>query len=357
MYLWYNIYLERCSVIGNIAEDVKEDDGMGRLGEKKQNEDAPKRLGAVMNCVSIVLYILLSVLLITMSRGKQSIHIGKVELMTNSVQGVFAQFQLLIAVYLALSKVQTGFYTALVLVTYSFSLTSIYSYVNMDTRPLPGIIAYGAAFLVVNLLHKYKKNMNEQNILLMNQNQMLKKKEKELKQMAFFDDLTKVLNRKMFIGELAMQVENFKHTERKIYVVFIDIDNFKTINDTLGHQIGDFVLIELVERIKKQLHEEDIIGRLGGDEIGLIIMQKIDKKGVLEYLNKIREELMSSVFCQEEKKFTVTSSFGVAEFPKSGTSAEELLKNADSAMYSSKREGRNQVTFFDEIKIEEKFKL
>lgn len=176
-----------------------------------------------------------------------------------------------------------------------------------------------------------------------------KRVEKELWTQAHYDELTGLPNRKMVDDRLSQAKHFSKREDKKVAVMFIDLDRFKHVNDTLGHDAGDILLQEAARRLQDCVREADTVIRLGGDEF-LIILDNIKKKKNVEAIGKKILEKLNSVFIIKEKECFISGSIGVALFPNDGHTAEELMKKADIAMYQSKEAGRSTLRFYtDEI--------
>ena len=166
-------------------------------------------------------------------------------------------------------------------------------------------------------------------------------------QQANFDPLTKLPNRNMMQIQLkkALLVANREH--RKLAIVFIDLDNFKDINDSLGHDAGDELLIEAGERIKSSVRITDTVARLGGDEF-ILLLENIKTDSCIEKVTeKVRASLAMPYSLKGQGAYS-SASIGVTVFPDDGTELDLLLKNADQAMYGAKQQGRNTVYYFTE---------
>lgn len=183
-----------------------------------------------------------------------------------------------------------------------------------------------------------------------------KRNEERIRKLAYFDELTGLPNRRMFNDRLQMAISNARRHNHTLALLFIDVDLFKRINDNLGHSVGDMVLKELANRLKKLIREEDTLARLGGDEF-VILFQELDDLECLElWLQQVNQRI-TETFKQPiyfaDNAITVTNSVGIAIFPDDGNNAEELLKNADAAMYSAKDAGRNNLKRFDPLMEEQ----
>ena len=181
---------------------------------------------------------------------------------------------------------------------------------------------------------------------LNDKNTELKLNEEKLYHMAHFDMVTGLPNRKAIMDKIHELIKISKKEAKTFYIVFIDIDSFKKINDTMGHHVGDLFIKNAAERLSKNIDKEDLIGRIGGDEFALIIQRNLNRKNAFLYLESIREEFMKP-FIIGNNEIKVSASFGVAAFPDDGLRQVELMKNADTAMYKAKEFGKNNVQFFE----------
>ena len=172
-----------------------------------------------------------------------------------------------------------------------------------------------------------------------------KKAQDIIQHQAFHDSLTNLPNRTLFDRELAKALSRVEKTQKMLAVMFLDLDRFKIINDTLGHAIGDLLLKNVVERLKKCIRAKDIIARWGGDEFTLLLPE-VDSR---EDASKIAERILTALkpsFDLEGHHLHISSSIGIAVFPHDGIDAEGLLKNADAALYWVKEKGRNDYQHY-----------
>ncbi|WP_339892516.1 putative bifunctional diguanylate cyclase/phosphodiesterase [Neptuniibacter pectenicola] len=186
-----------------------------------------------------------------------------------------------------------------------------------------------------------------------------KNAEAKLQKLAFHDVLTGRPNRQYFEEELALNLNLAQRQGRKLSLIFIDLDNFKHINDALGHAAGDDVLIEAAKRFRLRLRRADFLARIGGDEFTVIVNGVTDSeesafiaKGLIDALN---EPIVIN-----STEFKVGASIGIANYPDDAEDEQELIKNADIAMYNAKDLGKNQISFFsNELneKVEHYFEL
>lgn len=172
-----------------------------------------------------------------------------------------------------------------------------------------------------------------------------KNSESTIRQQAFFDTLTGLPNRRMFRDRLEQEVKKCKRDAQQIAILFIDLDHFKEVNDTLGHNSGDELLVEAASRLQKCVRESDTVARMGGDEFTIILTEISDSDRLQPILQKLLRA-MEDVFQLGDEQVFVSASIGVTLYPLDGTDIDELFKNADQALYVAKGGGRNRFSFF-----------
>ncbi|GGC96489.1 sensor domain-containing protein [Undibacterium terreum] len=166
----------------------------------------------------------------------------------------------------------------------------------------------------------------------------------KIEELAFSDILTGLPNRLLLAERIKQSIGVASRSNSTFALLFIDLDHFKQINDSLGHPFGDRVLIEVTERLKKCIRQVDTASRLGGDEFVLLLHQA-DASGAEICARRVLEEL-NVPFTLDGMSFTVTCSIGVALYPADGMTMDDLIKNADSAMYHVKERGRSDFRFY-----------
>ncbi|WP_052746103.1 GGDEF domain-containing protein [Sulfurovum lithotrophicum] len=172
----------------------------------------------------------------------------------------------------------------------------------------------------------------------------LAKSEQRYKELATKDMLTGILNRFTFEHELDRAISNAKRTGTTFALLFLDLDNFKEVNDTYGHNVGDKLLQEVAKRVLPHIRIEDIFARFGGDEF-FLLFTNINQKSLSALAEKIIS-LFRKAWIVDGIKLNVTASIGIVVFPDDADDAIKLMKKADTAMYKSKELGRNQVVYF-----------
>jgi diguanylate cyclase (GGDEF)-like protein/PAS domain S-box-containing protein len=192
----------------------------------------------------------------------------------------------------------------------------------------------------------YEQDLNNKNKELTRLHEGLKENEQRIKHMAFYDYITDLPNRFLFLDRLKEAIRVAKKNGTNVIVVFLDLDNFKTINDTLGHAIGDALLIETSERLLKCIDREVTAARLSSDEFAMLIEGVDQENSIVPILEGIRSIFKES-FWINENILNITASIGVSIYPDHGATGEELINNADMAMYKAKEFGKNGYQFFN----------
>lgn len=162
---------------------------------------------------------------------------------------------------------------------------------------------------------------------------------------ANFDLLTGLPNRRMFHSRLEDEIKKAKRAGLPLTLMFVDLDRFKEVNDTLGHDMGDVLLKEAAQRILGCVRETDTVARMGGDEFTVILSGQSEQNNIARVYNGILQRLAQPFFLGNEAAY-VSASVGITIFPEDAITADELLKNADQAMYAAKNKGRNRYCYF-----------
>ncbi|MDH3391675.1 MAG: EAL domain-containing protein [Desulfobulbaceae bacterium] len=186
-------------------------------------------------------------------------------------------------------------------------------------------------------------------------------KAEQIKQLAYYDSLTGLPNRNHFLEKLEQELARSKRNNEKLGILYIDLDNFKQVNDSFGHDIGDFLLRQVAKRLKKNTRISDTTARLAGDEFVIMLPQQNSHQDSSRVGQRSLEEISSPVtlctriieelsrpFKVKNNVIAVSSSIGIAVYPENGSTAKEILNSADLAMYASKNEGKNRFNYCTE---------
>jgi len=169
----------------------------------------------------------------------------------------------------------------------------------------------------------------------------------QVEHLAYHDSLTGLPNRSLFSELLRQGIAESKRYDRRFALLFLDLDRFKIINDTLGHDVGDKLLIEVAKRLNDALRETDTVARLGGDEFVVLLPEMNDEKQLSEVARKILSAV-GEPFRLSGQDLCITVSIGISAFPLDGEDEQTLVKNADIAMYHAKEGGKNNFSFYSE---------
>jgi len=198
-------------------------------------------------------------------------------------------------------------------------------------------------------LKRQKDIVKEQNLLLTRQQAALRDAEQHAQHLALFDALTDLPNRRMLLDRLSSGLSQAKRFHRSLAVMFLDLDRFKEINDTFGHEVGDRLLKEVATRLTTCVRSGDTVSRSGGDEF-IIVLPEIAQSGDATLVAEKIIQKFSEPVRIDERLLNVTTSIGIAVYPINGTDdANELMKKADRAMYVAKKAGRNGYQLFAEL--------
>jgi len=170
--------------------------------------------------------------------------------------------------------------------------------------------------------------------------------EETIRQLAYHDALTGLPNRILMHDRLTIAMARAERTHKKLALMMLDLDKFKEVNDTRGHTIGDLLLKAVAERLTQSLRKNDTVSRQGGDEFIVILPDLNDKNDALRLAQKILH-IFHTPFRLIDHTISISTSIGIALFPDDGITVDELIKHADSAMYESKKKGRNQYHCYE----------
>lgn len=215
-------------------------------------------------------------------------------------------------------------------------------------------ISFIRNLLITSLFLRYQveelfKDSQKVNKDLVNEIHIRKEAEMKLEELANHDALTGLPNRAFFQNHFKEILEKSGSNGNKAAILFVDLDDFKPVNDQFGHEVGDLLLIEVAKRLKNSVHDSDVVARLGGDEFVMIItnLQSLNNLKILT--DKIRTALCEPFDLNGHKDIKVSLSMGVSLYPEDDTDMTSIVKKADEAMYQSKRLGGNIVVFYQDL--------
>ena len=174
----------------------------------------------------------------------------------------------------------------------------------------------------------------------------IKKNEEKLKHQAYFDSLTGIPNRTLFLDRSEIALNQAKRSNEGLAVIFIDLDEFKVLNDTLGHDAGDIMLKTVSQRFIDCARKSDTVSRRGGDEFTILMPRIKNIDDTVKLAERILDSNNNAISIKDKMVFPKTS-IGISVYPQDGDSIETLINNADKAMYNAKESGKNQFSFYN----------
>lgn len=173
----------------------------------------------------------------------------------------------------------------------------------------------------------------------------LKENEEQIRNLAYYDPLTQLPNRRLFADRLGMAMAHAHRSHGALAVMFVDLDRFKRINDSLGHAVGDQLLQTVAQRLIVAVREDDTVARMGGDEF-IVLLSEVDGLEPIAQVARRVIESMTKPMTIQGREMVVTCSLGISVYPEDGSTPEELIQNADTAMYRAKDAGRNSYQLY-----------
>ena len=298
-----------------------------------KNISKPADLGFfICNILIIIIHLTIIRMNSTFSADTSFFNIGNFSVTTFFLSGLLSQLQVFANVYLCTYYGKKGYLLGLTYNTISLVSNVTYIILSGNTHPILGSVISLGCVIVITVIYFFGKRLENANSDLYN--------------LAYTDSLTKLPNRFMFNETLAQYIKDNAPQQGHLIIVFIDLDNFKKINDNLGHFKGDLLLQLVARRLKGILHKEDFFARLSGDEFALLISRNLSKEELIQYLNHL-QSFINQDYNLSPTIVSITASFGIALYPEHSTDPDELLMFADTAMYHVKDRGRNSIAFFE----------
>lgn len=285
---------------------------------------------------SFIIFVILSVVVSLIQPASSHIMLRIVPVMkytvsSTIVSGILNQCQLILFIFCMIKNRRKGFIVTVFLCI--FNLISIT--VAVIQRPFPlypiALVTNITSFIIILIIN------GQLNTISRNKDRMTKLKTE--------DELTGLANRQSVIDKITRQIS--QDPEEEFSLILIDLDNFKNINDSMGHQVGDIFLKEAAENLKASLPPEDFMGRMGGDEF--IIMKKgtHSETELYQFAKRLIDSL-SYPFIYRNREIIISASSGISMYSKDGSNASELFKHAEMALYRSKSQGKKLISFYNE---------
>ncbi|MFW6022107.1 MAG: putative bifunctional diguanylate cyclase/phosphodiesterase [Halanaerobiaceae bacterium] len=308
-------------------------------GQENMLLDRQKSLHESYKYICIVIYLLLVYLMGIFNNPETSIIPEVIYKGGNLFQGITSQIHVMIAVYLVANNIKKGFIYAWFLTILGF-LGTLYGVLIVNNfNAIIGVTVYLGAFVIITIINRYKAKFNKQL-------EVVSDHKKQLEYLAFYDTLTEIPNRNKILQQLNYLTELPAEKKIKFSFVFIDLVNFKKINDLMGNQAGDAILKMLVERWQPLVHKKDMLGRIDGDDFALIIERELKKQEIVEYISKFKDVLKNK-FILNNKDLYISANFGIALYPDDGEDTDSIFKSADIATHSFENTTTESIHFFD----------
>lgn len=280
------------------------------------------------------------------STAEKMLGYNRSELINKLSPGIFHDFTEIEAHSIELSKalginIQPGFESIVALAKEGGIDENNWTYIHKDGHRIP-------VHLSVTALHDANGSISGYLGIANDISKKLEAEEK-LEQLAYFDQLTQLPNRRLYNDRLNQTIVLAERNKSQFSIFFIDLDKFKFVNDTYGHEVGDKLLINVAGTISKCIRKSDTVARLGGDEFTVILQgsdSHYDKKPISLIAEKVIQELSKTITI-DGHDLNIGASIGIATYPQDGSEVSSLNKHADIAMYQAKDEGRGRYCFFD----------
>ena len=271
----------------------------------------------------------------------------------SSMNGTIAQAQVLISATMVVVSKGKGFIATTVLCVFSSLYTLMTAVIfAKQISALPGVVVPIITIVTMSVIYFYSLKISKANAELIKTNQTLietnriiREKDEKLTYLAYYDVLTGLANRQLFIEHIDEIISENKNSP--FTVIYFDIDNFKQINDSYGHNAGDIMLSTYADRLRLFCGDSVFTGKLGGDEFAIILNGRNTEAAVVNYIERLRQSLCEPVNVNATLLQT-SISFGVASYPGDGISSEDILKSTDIAVYNAKANGKDRTCFYSQ---------
>lgn len=305
----------------------------------KENQEKNKGMHIFILIITVIVYIFF--MMITGPFQFPSIQ---------SFNGVFAQVNILLTIVMVITNYKRGYIIAVSLNVISFIMTLSRYLQSRQSNVIPGVIIPVVSIVTLSIIFgnlvqnkSMQEELNEQYEKIMDSNRIMQEKDDALKMLAYNDRLTGMQNMQYFREQLEEAVK----LDMPFTMIYVDIDNFKGINDTFGPKTGDTALIAYAERLSSYCGRKYICARTNGDEFGIILTGEQTEADVLNIIEQLRR-LFGEQITVQGANLSITASYGIVSHPRDGRSAETLIDSAIMAVYNAKANGKDRPCFFSQ---------
>ncbi len=300
-----------------------------------ENTSNKKNIPALVIC--IILFIALAVI-------QRKVNLSQ-------INGIIAQFHVMISIVLVLTNRKTGFLVGTILNVLNLAMAVFAVVMGGQKQAMPSIAISACTIVTIAVIYNYiNKNDKMHNELMEKYEQeietrrVLQEKDEVLSYLAYYDRLTQMPNRHLFMENLEKNVTENKQCA----VICINLDDFRKINDSFGVAAGDEMIKTYAERIESIVGESNFAARISGDEFGIILGPENNNQDVIDFVGRI-QGVFSEPINIDGRGIGVSSSIGIAMFPKDAGNAEDILSCSEKAMFMSKNNGKNKVCFYSPV--------
>ena len=267
-----------------------------------------------------------------------------------AISGALAQIQVLFSAFITLVVHKKGYFLALALNTLNFILAFTKVIKLNAVQAIPGCIIPLSTIILVTIIYVFSNKVVQKNneisknyAQILETNKMIKEQDEKLSYLAYYDILTDLPNRQLFIDKLDETILN--SSNMPFTVLLSDIDNFKQVNDAYGNNSGDILLNTYAEKLKSFSGDSIFLARVGGDEFGFIIQGSMTEANILNYVEKI-QNIISEPVQINDTLIRSTISLGIASYPNNAVTSSDILKCLDNAIFFAKSNGKNRPCFY-----------
>jgi diguanylate cyclase (GGDEF)-like protein len=270
----------------------------------------------------------------------------------SAISGSLAQIKILLSAFIVLAINKKG-YIAAALLNFGTTITTTMAVVkNNDVSAVPGMIVPISTLILCTIIFIFSNRISQKSDelarsynKLMETNRIIKDKDEKLSYLAYYDVLTSLPNRHLFIEKMDEAIVN--NSDMAFTAILCDIDNFKMINSQFGSSAGDVLLATYAEKFKSLCDDSTFLGRIGGNEYGFLIQGNNSEANILNFIEKVQNILSEPVQIGNDV-ISSTASFGIASYPNNAVSSSEILTCISNAVSYAKSNGKNRPCFYEQ---------